>query len=277
VRSFIANAATVLRQPEIAVEYASWLGQKQLLGLRPTRQLHGVTLGGFNGFSEYHTVAELVSDVEARFLAGLSLKGDGVVLDVGANLGLFSLLIGKQEPSRRIFAFEPNPSTFEALNENVSRNDQRNIECFRIAVAAHDGMVQFASREHARANASIATDGAKQSGTLQVASKTLDSFCDRHAIDRIAILKVDVEGYETLVFRGASRILAEVRPAFVYFEVCPSLTRDACFDAAGPARLLADMGYTLNRLGPDADLIPASPEAASEVPNYENWIAVPTA
>jgi FkbM family methyltransferase len=274
--SFMANAETVLRKPEIAVEYTSWLAQTRLLRRQPTRKIHGVTLGGFNGFSEYHTVTGLLSDIEAGFLTGLSLSEDGAVLDVGANLGLFSLLIGQRRPQQRIFAFEPNPSTFKALEENVARNGRRNIACCQIAVADYNGVVQFASREHARANASIAADQARESGTVQVACETIDSFCRRQGIDRIAVLKVDVEGYETLVFNGASRVLAEVRPELIYFEVCPGLTRAVGFDAAGPARSLVDMGYALKRLDAGGALTAVSPEAISEI-LYENWIAIPAA
>jgi FkbM family methyltransferase len=273
--SFITHAATVLRQPKIGAEYAWWVAQKRIFRREPTRQLHGVTLGGFNGFSEYHTAAAFASTAESIFLTNLSLSGEGVVLDVGANLGLFSLLISKRDRSRRIFSFEPNPSTFEALKENVSRNGRHNIACFQTAIAAHDGAVRFASRKHARANASIEADGVERSGTLQVACETLDTFCQRHGIGRIAILKVDVEGYETLVFKGASRILAEVRPELIYFEVCPGLTQAAGFDAREPARLLTDKGFELKQFGMAGDLIPASPESVSEVLHFENWIAVP--
>src|SRR5262245_48371710 len=153
--SFIARVATALRHPKIGVEFAWWLAQKEILGRQPVRQVHSVTLGGFNGFSEYHTVASGVSAVESNFLTNLSLAGEGVVLDVGANLGLFSLLISKQDRTRRIFAFEPHPSTFAALQANISRNGRHNIACFKIAIAGHNGAVQFASREHGRANASI--------------------------------------------------------------------------------------------------------------------------
>ena len=86
-----------------------------------------------------------------------------------------------------------------------------------------------------------------------------------------------MEGYETLVFRGASRTLAEVRPELIFFEVCPDLTRAAGFDVAEPAQMLVDMGYDLKRLESDTDLMPASPEDTSKVLGFENWIGVPIA
>jgi FkbM family methyltransferase len=239
--------------------------------------LHGVILGGFNSFSEYHTIAPGVSAAEASFIGDSLLASQGVVLDVGANLGLYSLLIATRDPSRPIFAFEPNPTTFEALKGNVSRSGRHNLARFQIAIAAHEGTVRFSAREHARATASIAVDGAEGAGTLEVACETIDSFCWHRGIDRIAILKVDVEGYETLVFKGASRILTEIRPDLIYFEVSPGATQAAGFEPEWPARLLADNGYALQRFGAGGDLMPAKPENASEVLHFENWIAVPMA
>jgi FkbM family methyltransferase len=275
--SFVARAVTVLQQPKIGLEYAWWVAQKQFLSREPTLQVHGVTLGGFNGFSEYHTVAAAVSAVELAFLTSLSLTGDGVVLDVGANLGFFSLLIAKLDSLRPIYAFEPSPSTFKSLEDNVARNRLSSVTCFQMAIADHDGEVRFALKEHARANASIVIEDEDRPGTLPVASETLDTFCKRRSIGRIALLKVDVEGYETLVFKGASDVLTKVRPELIYFEVCPALTRAAGFDPAEPARMLADLGYELKRFGPGGAPTAARPEAVSEVLQFENWMAVPTA
>jgi FkbM family methyltransferase len=233
----------------------------------------GVLLGGFNGFSEYHTVLAGVSADESRFISSYPV-GEGAIIDVGANLGLFSLLVATRLNERLVCAIEPNPSTFSSLSQNVERNGRMNIRCFQCAIAEHDGVVKFATSEHARANASIAGERSLALGTISVPCFTLDMFCKRDNIDQIALLKIDVEGHETSVLSGAARVLGSIRPAIVYFEVCPALTRLAGFDPVGPAAVLSDHGYKLNRFGLGGRLEPVAFQSAADVERVENWVAV---
>jgi FkbM family methyltransferase len=268
------NIATALGNPEIAIQYAGW-GIKSLVRKGgPVRKLHGVRLGNFNGFSEYHSVAGDISNNELAFIEHHHF-GDGVFIDVGANLGLLSLLLGKRFVDRRVIAFEPNPSTFLSLKKNILRNGANHVECYQYAIAGHNGFVTFPVREHARANASISNDVAQGSaGEIRVSCTTLDTFCATHAVSRIALLKIDVEGYESLVFHGAATVLSDIRPGVIYFEVCPGLTRAAGFDAADPARYLADRGYALHRFSAGGGLQTVDANAASAVARVENWIAI---
>lgn len=101
----------------------------------------------------------------------------------------------------------------------------------------------------------------------------LDSFLGDCGSKAIALLKVDVEGYETLVFRGASRLIESRKAALIYYEVCPELTRRAGFDPEGPSRLLTQNGYRLHRLNEKGKLVPADVAQVVDVV-LENWIAV---
>jgi FkbM family methyltransferase len=268
------NIATAFRNPDIAIEYAGWVIRRLITKGSPVRKSHGIRLGGFNGFSEYHSAIRGVSIDELAFIEHHPFD-DGVVIDVGANLGLFSLLVTRRFADRRVIAFEPNPSTFSALKQNILRNGANHVDCRQDAITDKDGFVMFSASEHARANASISSSGAQASaGEIRVSCTTLDTFCAAHAIRRIALLKVDVEGYESLVFRGAATVLSDIRPGVIYFEVCPDLTRAAGFEAAGPARYLADRGYALHRVGAGGGLHTVHAEAASAVARVENWVAI---
>lgn len=269
--SFISRARTFIGRPEIGIEYARWSWQKRLLRRQPTRRIGDVTLGGFNSFSEYHTVAATFSDLERSFLSNVMLA-DGAIIDVGANFGLFSLLVADREPSRRILALEPNSSTFAALAANIARNNRENVECFQLAIADHDGLVNFDCKEHARANAAISVEEELHSS---VACQTLDAFCEHQQISNIALLKVDVEGFESLAFKGARRTLIGRRPALIFFEVCPVLAKAAGFGAADAVRLLVEHGYRLSRFGPAGTLEDAGPDNVAEIAGFENWIAAP--
>ena len=86
--------------------------------------------------------------------------------------------------------------------------------------------------------------------------------------------KIDVEGFENLVFAGAKRILLQIRPNNIIFEVCPRFTRRAGFDPSEPARVLERAGYKIFRFMESGELQPVRPEAAVDVV-LENWVATP--
>lgn len=251
--------------------YPSWLFKK-CTG-HPVRLVHGVRLGGFNSFSEYNSTIGNISTSEKAFLERLVLSS-GAIVDVGANLGLFTLLLRKQFPNHRIIAFEPSPSTFAALEDNVRRNRATNVCCYPIAVTDSEGAVSFCAREYARANAGIFSAPADtRESTIQVPCTTLDSFASCNSLGDIAFLKVDVEGFETLVFRGADRVLRSSRPRVIFFEVCPALAARAGFDPVEAAAFLVNRGYGLNRVARDGHLEPTNVRAISEI-IVENWVAL---
>jgi FkbM family methyltransferase len=267
----LRNLASAVKRPELAFGYASWTLQNWLRSGGATRNICGVQLGNFNGFSEYHSVGG-VSEREQLFLQRFQF-GEGAILDVGANLGLFSLVLRATLPGRRIVAFEPAPSTYKSLASNVVLNAAANVECINAAVADRDGTASFAVREGARANSSLGASAEKGPVVVvDVPCVTLDRFTADAGIDRIALLKVDVEGFEAKVFEGAARILAEGRPQVVYFEVCPALARKEGFAPDAAAAKLEAHGYMLHRIGPEGRLEKASRSEIESV-SLDNWVA----
>lgn len=275
LQGFIQNAGTILRQPAIAMEYVNWALQTAFRAHGPVRTVCGVRIGDLNGFSEYHSVARGVSTAELEFLRRHEF-GDGAIIDVGANLGLFSLVVRDRFPNRRIIAFEPAPSTFAALSKNIARNSATNVECHQLAVADHDGTSSFVVLEHARANSAIGVAGFLPGAeSIQIGCTTLDRFVSVAKLEQIGLLKVDVEGFEISVFRGAEHVLSRVRPRVVYFEVCPALARAVGFAPDAAATFLAEKGYALYRLLGDGQLQKTRPQEINDVV-LENWVGLDT-
>jgi FkbM family methyltransferase len=267
------NAMTLLRRPTMAIEYAKWAFESTLSRDGPIRTICDVQIGHFNSFSEYHSSALAISPSELAFLDHHTL-GEGAVVDVGANLGLFSLVLCRRHPTRRVIAFEPAPSTYDALLKNAHLNAITNLECHRAAVADHDGTARFAVREDARANSSLAGSQDSSGARIEVDCVRLDTFLPAAGVGKIALLKVDVEGFEASVFRGAARVLESVRPAVVYFEVCPKLARREGFAPDEAAAILEDAGYDLRRIAGNGSTVPARRDEIAEVA-LENWVALP--
>ncbi len=269
---FLSRLKTVLSQPGLAREYAEWSAKSLVSGGNATRRLYGtIEIGDFANFSEYHKVKQFVDDPELQFFRHWEF-GPGVFIDIGANLGVISLLIAARLAEARIFAIEPNPSTFTALKANIARNKAHRIVPKEIAISHADGKVSFDADPKNRGTASISLDG--RENQIVVPSLTLDSFVIKEQIEKIALLKVDVEGFETLVFNGAENVLKRHVAKLILFEVCPEWTRAGGFDPTLPAEILMSAGYRLLRIGGDGRWRNAQ---VNEIPDVssENWLAVP--
>jgi methyltransferase FkbM-like protein len=107
-----------------------------------------------------------------------------------------------------------------------------------------------------------------------VKCSTIDSFLTRIAkAESVSFLKVDVEGFEALVFAGADDALKDRRIATVYFEVAPRLAIMRGFEPDAGARILLRHGYELKRINENGRLQGAN---VADIPDVvlENWVAV---
>jgi FkbM family methyltransferase len=161
---------------------------------------------------------------EARFLRDyLGERTTPVVFDVGANVGSYSNEVFDANEEARIFAFEPHPATFIKLVANVEK--QKNIATYNCAVGNKCGRLNLYDREsndgsrHASLFREVIEDIHKsRSISHEVEVITLDGFIDEHAIDRIDLLKIDAEGYEFNVLKGATKALDSGVVGAIHFE-----------------------------------------------------------
>jgi len=144
-----------------------------------------------------------------------------VVLDVGANEGQTALKMAEIAPAAKIFSFEPNSGVFEVLVKNTRHNP--NIVPTRAAMGSAPGKATLRVTG-ATVNASL-LDYDKPTGNDAVVReevvevRTLDAFCRERKIENISLLKVDAQGFDLEVLRGAGELFAGNRIAAVFVEV----------------------------------------------------------
>ncbi|RCJ35200.1 hypothetical protein A6769_19115 [Nostoc punctiforme NIES-2108] len=141
-----------------------------------------------------------------KLLTELSLEGT-TVLDIGANVGFFSILLSRLVGAAgKVISFEPLPRNIEFIHQHIQLNKIDNIEIISAAVSDKIGKSKFAT-SHLHAQGYL-TDTDK--GNLEVSIITLDSL---HNLNNpVSLVKIDVEGAEANVLRGGEKFFQEHRP-----------------------------------------------------------------
>ena len=179
-----------------------------LFKLHPKR---GIVFGIWkNGEYEKENLKFLLSQMKPRT----------VFFDIGANIGIFSILAGLKEKNAQIYAFEPASETFEILNENIKLNSLKNVKTLRLAIGSRVGETTLKINKKWRDGLNTMGDpshpGCQVVGEEKVSVTTLDNFLETNNISRVDIMKVDVEGAELLVFRGGKELLQKDSPLIIY-------------------------------------------------------------
>lgn len=166
-----------------------------------------------------------------------SIRPGDFCVDVGANIGYFSMMMANAAgPGGRVLSFEPVPSTFETLRLNAALAERQGLHIVarQVAVSAEAGELVIERREHSTLNqVREIGDGTTDSGDRVPCLTLADCFSEAANNDRVSLLKVDVEGHELAVVRGALPVLQSGQIERMIIEITPGA------DAARIENLLA--------------------------------------
>jgi FkbM family methyltransferase len=181
----------------------------------------------------------------------LSRLSDGdVFVDVGANIGVFTVSASKKVGQRgRVLAIEASPRILTYLEKNAQLNHLRNVTI--VGSAASDVMREGVDFYEAPIEKFGMGSMAPQFNIepILVKTRTLDDLIKEHQVEHVAVLKVDVEGHEASVFRGALQLLKRPSPPAIVFEFCDWAERRFDDRHSGDAqRFLMTLGYDIFRL-----------------------------
>lgn len=216
--------------------------------------------------------AQLKNNGELRLLRQV-LPTSLVVFDVGANVGDWSELALTINPNLQIHCFEPSRAAFKILQQRGLVGLVRFNNLGLSAIAENGTMHLFS--EGAGANSLYRREGLDetQSQTEEVRLDTLDAYCDRNGIDYIDLLKLDVEGHELNVLKGALKMIELGRIRRIQFEYGGTYI-DARILLKDMFQLLASFGYSLYKIYPNSLRLHLDYDQALENFQYQNWIAV---
>lgn len=252
----------------LASRLASWIPKGVRLPivrgpLRGQWWVAGAGAGAGNGLSV------LVNRCESQELNLLhSLVPRGVVgFDLGANVGLFSLLLSRR--CRQVYAFEPLPRNVGYLERTLAANRVRNVTVVPWAVSDALSLRTLEEGENC-ALGRLAQGGAQPTVTV-----SCDHFAERYGVYP-GVIKVDVEGAEAAVLRGAQRLLAETKPLVLVSTHSPALNAE-CDEIMRDAGYLRPRTISVDRLNGGSSLLwlpPRPPSSAGELQRFSDAFRV---
>ena len=174
--------------------------------------------------SRYIFLHSYQEQLEAQAAARWLRPGDGGV-DVGANVGYFACLFAaKAGRDGKVIALEPSPRTFEFLQQTVSLLELPQVALENVCALDADQPVRFmaATSELADCQQSMRVDAAERGNfhEVEATGTTLNALIRKHQIEgRVSFVKIDVEGAEPLVLKGASQLFDPARLPFFIVEI----------------------------------------------------------
>lgn len=163
------------------------------------------------------------------------------VWDVGGNIGIYSVLLGRAAPEGHVVAFEPVPQSRERLVGNLERNGVTNVTVEPLALSDQDGEALMAIFPDAPGCDRIVIESSNGEApeSMRVATVTGSGYCDTSPFGEPDVIKVDIEGHEPEFLRGAWDIIDNRKPTLM-MEVNPGTwTGEGRFETW--ERLLADL------------------------------------
>jgi FkbM family methyltransferase len=196
-------------------------------------------------------------DPSHEALVSLCRPGD-VVLDIGANIGLTALRMSAAVGNGKVYAFEPDPQNYNECLGHIHANGIRNIEVSQCALGSQEGA---ACLRHAapRNRGCVWVDTVDLTASAPILVTTVDDFCAKREIDRIDLIKIDTEGSELAVLKGARRAI-ETRKPRLFVEVSEDNLQRSGSSSRALWDFLVEAGYTVRhaqsgrRLGSSSDL-----------------------
>ena len=178
-------------------------------------------------------------------LMSLVPRGGGFV-DIGANIGWYSIHVALADPDARVLAVEPIPSSFRWLTAAVAANQLPNVTTVNTAVGAVPGeMTLYVAATISGAASAAPSSGEAGLERVQCPVTTIDELVAAHP-RRVHVMKLDIEGGELFALQGATRVLTEQRP-IVFCEMLRKLARPFGYHPNDLIALMAERGYACYR------------------------------
>lgn len=166
------------------------------------------------------------------------------VIDIGSNVGEVCMNTAKRVgESGKVYAIEPHPDNIKRLKKNLSLNTFSNIGLHQVALGNQTGTVKMYTYDSGNLGMNrMLNEGEQNSTAVEVQLTTLDRFVSEQQIEELAVMKLDVEGYELKALQGAKETLRKFKPV-IFMELDNGYLNEHGDNAADVIALLEGIGY----------------------------------
>jgi FkbM family methyltransferase len=183
-----------------------------------------------------------------------AIKPGFTIIDVGVNFGEtllnFAMLTGE---NGSVFGFEPMPYIFEKCKHNLKLNNFKNIVLENYALSDTKEVLAVTDPLNGNSGGTyVSKNIAEHNQKLTISATTLDEYVIENGIGKIDFIKIDVEGYETNVIKGAIETIEKFKP-LLWIEICDENLKRAHSSSTALIKLIKDLGYTIKKS--DSDLL----------------------
>ncbi|NEZ59932.1 FkbM family methyltransferase [Adonisia turfae] len=163
-----------------------------------------------NGYSAASVLYCGLYDYNEMFFLLRYLQPEDSFLDIGANVGVYSLLAASKISVGKIYSFEALPKNYGRLEENIKLNSFDQVKSYSIAVSDTEGSIALNLAE-GDSMPFVSSDFDNENSII-VATNTLDNLLEDKPLKQLTLAKIDIEGAELLAFKGATSLLKQQLP-----------------------------------------------------------------
>lgn len=167
-------------------------------------------------------------------------REDAVVLDIGCNIGFTALKLAQKAKAGSVICFEPDPFNYACCRKNLELNRFHNIRALNVALGNDTGKVQMELRTPANRGGNRINQSSARG--LPVDIRRLDDLIGELMVDRVDLIKIDVEGYELKVMEGAEQTIRAFKP-ILFIELDDNNLKDQADSAGELIAFLVRTGY----------------------------------
>jgi FkbM family methyltransferase len=179
-------------------------------------------------------------------------KGAKLILDVGANAGIYSLAALAIQPDATVHSFEPTPEIAARLRATAMLNRLDHLHVHEAAVLNKNGQAalkRFRGELGDNEGMNFISRDLGDSGTERVQTVCVDQFCQDHSINHVDLMKLDIQGHEHSALEGAERLIRSGHIGVIFLELNWAKSAGATCAATESVRLLEQAGYRFSRPG----------------------------
>jgi len=180
--------------------------------------------------SIYFEMTDMRHEAYELSLFKQELQDANIVFDIGANIGLYSLVASRAIKNEgKVYSFEPDPISFSNLQHNIEGNSIQNVILINKAVSSKNGLAKLSSSysETMRTLNYLTTTPENSKKTIDIETISLDDFFKTRS-QKVDVIKIDVEGWEFEAFKGMTNLIKTNSTLKIFLEFDPyALTRSA--------------------------------------------------